>query len=145
MDLGILVNLDDSPEKNVSHQIVTKQYSSKESDVGFTNPASAFNLAWDVIEQEALNLADHIQYDKDKQTMSPSKSKFSTRKQCWLLMLYLTGWLSIVVDILWQSPDSPLLSPSRHANIGKEAPFLINSSPELGQKNNPKVVTFLPM
>lgn len=82
MDLGILVNLDDSPEKNVSHQIVTKQYSSKESDVGFTNPASAFNLAWDVIEQEALNLADHIQYDKDKQTMSPSKSKFSTRKQC---------------------------------------------------------------
>ena len=75
-DLGILINFDDSPDKKIlpgqdknscEHQNV--------KDSVFTHTASnPFELAWDLIEQEAMNLADHIQHDKEK-TISPRKSK----------------------------------------------------------------------
>jgi hypothetical protein len=74
-DLGILVNLEDSPDKKILHSSNTNLPSSaRESDSVFTHTSSnPFELAWDVIEQEALTLANHIQHDKEKQ--SPRKSK----------------------------------------------------------------------
>ena len=78
-DLGILVNLEDSPDKKIINSSNTNLASStKESDSVFTHTSSnPFELAWDVIEQEALTLANHIQHDKEKQ--SPRKSKCTNK------------------------------------------------------------------
>ena len=68
--MGILVNLEESPDKKElvrsteNHQLAGG--CSKDSETAFNNPSNPFQLAWDVIEQEALNLADHIQHNKDK-------------------------------------------------------------------------------
>ncbi|KAI9552035.1 hypothetical protein GHT06_022372 [Daphnia sinensis] len=114
-DLGILVNLDDSPDKKTTTG-QTKNVSEHQNvkDSVFTHTASnPFELAWDVIEQEALNLADHIQYDKEK-TISPRK----------------------MVDLAMKlSPDSMLLSPR---NDTREEEILIHSSPELEMKKTPR-------
>lgn len=115
-DLGILVNLDDSPDKKTLTTGQTKIVSEHQNvkDSVFTHTASnPFELAWDVIEQEALNLADHIQHDKEK-TISPRK----------------------MVDLAMKlSPDSMLLSPR---NDTREEEILIHSSPELEMKKTPR-------
>nr|CAH0108084.1 unnamed protein product [Daphnia galeata] len=114
-DLGILINFDDSPDKKIlpgqdknscEHQNV--------KDSVFTHTASnPFELAWDVIEQEAMNLADHIQHDKEK-TISPRK----------------------MVDLAMKlSPDSMLLSPRSDS---RDEEILIHSSPELEMKKTPR-------
>lgn len=75
-NLGILVNLDESPDKNLSHckQVLRPESQVvKDADSVFDSPANPFQLAWDVIQQEALNLADNILQDKEK-PISPRKS-----------------------------------------------------------------------
>ena len=75
-DLGILVNLEDSPDKKFITSSNPNLASVREADSVFTHTSSnPFELAWDVIEQEALTLANHIQHDKEK-PISPRKSKF---------------------------------------------------------------------
>jgi len=70
LDLGILVNLDESPDKKLVDDVPTK-----DPDTVFTHtPSNPFELAWDVIEQEALTLANHIQDDEEK-PISPRKSE----------------------------------------------------------------------
>ena len=71
------MNLDDSPDKKLTTSIAAQNFiaSSRESDSIFTHtPSNPFELAWDVIEQEALTLANHIQDDREKM-ISPRKSK----------------------------------------------------------------------
>ncbi|XP_057377940.1 uncharacterized protein LOC130699899 [Daphnia carinata] len=115
-DLGILVNLDDSPDKKNLTTGQSKNVSEHQNvkDSVFTHTASnPFELAWDVIEQEALNLAEHIEHDKEK-TISPRK----------------------MVDLAMKlSPDSLLLSPR---NDSRDEEILINSSPELNMKKTPR-------
>lgn len=68
--MGILVNLDESPDKKLIDDTP-----SKDPDTVFTHtPSNPFDLAWDVIEQEALTLANHIQDDEEK-SISPRKSE----------------------------------------------------------------------
>ncbi|XP_046631533.1 pollen-specific leucine-rich repeat extensin-like protein 2 [Daphnia pulicaria] len=114
-DLGILINFDDSPDKKIlpGQDKNTCEHQNVKDSV-FTHTASnPFELAWDVIEQEALNLADHIQYDKEK-TISPRK----------------------MVDLAMKlSPDSMLLSPRSDA---RDEEILIHSSPELEMKKTPR-------
>lgn len=72
--MEILVKLEDSPDKKVIN-CATPAPPSRDSDLVFTQPSSnPFELAWDVIEQEALTLANHIQHDKEK-PISPRKSR----------------------------------------------------------------------
>ncbi len=74
-NLGILINFDDSPDKKILNTTENKKACENHvKDSVFTHTASnPFELAWDVIEQEALNLAEHIEHDKEK-TISPRKS-----------------------------------------------------------------------
>jgi len=109
MDLGILVNLDESPDKKMIGDAPMR-----DSDSVFTHtPSNPFELAWDVIEQEALTLANHIQDDKEK-SISPRK----------------------MVDLAMNlSPDSMLLWPR---NDVKDKAFLINNSPEFESQKTEK-------
>jgi len=110
LDLGILVNLDESPDKKLIEVPL------KDPDTVFTHtPSNPFEMAWDVIEQEALTLANHIEDDEEK-TISPRK----------------------MVDLAMRlSPDSMLLSPR---NDVRDIVFLINSSPECEPQTVPKSV-----
>lgn len=76
-NLGILINLDESPDKKPSYSkqqtIRHESVEVKETNSVFDSTANPFQLAWDVIQQEALSLADHILHDKENST-SPRKS-----------------------------------------------------------------------
>lgn len=72
-DLGILVKIEDSPDKKLLSATPAKS-SNRDCDTVFTHTSSnPFELAWDVIEQEALTLANNIQHGKEK-PISPRKS-----------------------------------------------------------------------
>ena len=115
------------------------QQLSKDSELVFNNPSNPFQLAWDVIEQEAQNLADHIQYDKEKSSISPRKS-MNRIAPAPLVEIVNHFRRFLVVDLaMWQSPDSPLMSPTKN-NVLTEAPFLIKSSPDLEKRSQAKVV-----
>ena len=140
---GLLVNLDESPDKKQLHlsrvQKKKDQQLSKDSELVFNNPSNPFQLAWDVIEQEAQNLADHIQYDKEKSSISPRKS-MNRIAPAPLVEIVNHFRRFLVVDLaMWQSPDSPLMSPTKN-NVLTEAPFLIKSSPDLEKRSQAKVV-----
>ena len=63
------MNLDESPDKKLIEVPL------KDPDTVFTHtPSNPFEMAWDVIEQEALTLANHIEDDEEK-TISPRKSE----------------------------------------------------------------------
>ena len=143
-DLGILVNLDESPDKKLippsKHQSQLK-ISNKETEYVFNNPSNPFQLAWDVIEQEARNLADHIQCEKPN--ISPRKSKHPSYLMNFLYS-HSTMFVPLVVEMaMWQSPDSPLMSPTKNTGSHSEAPFLIKSSPDLERRCNAKVQVLL--
>lgn len=70
-----MINFDESPDKKTLNVAQDPKSREHVKDSVFTHTASnPFELAWDVIEQEALNLAEHIEHDKEK-TISPRKSK----------------------------------------------------------------------
>lgn len=72
-DLGILVKIEDSPDKKLLSSATPAKSSNKDCDTVFTHTSSnPFELAWDVIEQEALTLANNI--GKTEKPISPRKS-----------------------------------------------------------------------